>query len=242
MNDEQFINEMNGFIEELAGKEPTDAEIKERFGNDLTNIQIEAVRTYVTDVQKRGTLTEEEAEYVKDYLSSLPDVSDIMKKELSACTFEELVNRYLTEVVKIAKELHEEGLQISEMIAEGNLGLAEAAMDAQKANDTDAYIRDSVRLSIQEYVDSVKQAQDVDDKIVFQVDLLNKTIDKLVEENGTKPNVDELANAMGIPQQKVLDIIKLAGEDNDSEAQENEGGLTFGDDLPEGFGTAEYEG
>lgn len=217
MNDEQFIEKINEFVESLNGKTPTDRKIREAFGKELTKEQIGAVRDYVKDVQGRGSLSEEDALYVKEYLKSLPDTSKASEKDICECTSEELVLRYLVNVVDMAKELHEEGLQISEMIAEGNLGLAEAVLDAHNAKDMDAYIRDSIRIAIQEYVDCDKAAKDRDEKIVFQADLLNKTIDNLTREKGVKPNVDELANAMGIPQSKVLDIIKLAGEDEGKE-------------------------
>ena len=47
------------------------------------------------------------------------------------------------------------------------------------------------------------------------MDLLNQSIDRLTEELGTKPNIDEIANDMGITQDKVIDILKLTGEDLD---------------------------
>ena len=51
-----------------------------------------------------------------------------------------------------------------------------------------------------------------DDRLVVQVELLNRSIEKLTEDLGTKPNIDEIANDMGITQQNVLDILKLTGE------------------------------
>ena len=47
--------------------------------------------------------------------------------------------------------------------------------------------------------------------------MLNESISKLTDELGKKPTIDEIANDLRIPQDKVLDILKLTGEDIDAE-------------------------
>ena len=69
-------------------------------------------------------------------------------------------------------------------------------------------IREQVLLALAEQEDYMKR----DDRLVAEVELLNESINRLTGELGTKPTIDEVANDMGIPQSKVLEILKLMGE------------------------------
>ena len=44
------------------------------------------------------------------------------------------------------------------------------------------------------------------------MELLNRSINALTESLGTKPTIDEVANDMGVPQDTVIEILKLMGE------------------------------
>jgi DNA-directed RNA polymerase sigma subunit (sigma70/sigma32) len=73
-------------------------------------------------------------------------------------------------------------------------------------------IRASIRASIEGAVEAHKARLHQDDRLVVQVELLNRSIERLTEELGTKPNIDEIANDMKTTQETVLKILKLTGE------------------------------
>ena len=51
-----------------------------------------------------------------------------------------------------------------------------------------------------------------DDELIARVSALNAAIEYLTESFGGKPTVDEIANQMDIPQEEVMEIMKLMGE------------------------------
>ena len=78
-----------------------------------------------------------------------------------------------------------------------------------------AYVEDTIKT----YIDDILEQNDSDEKVVIQVNLLNDAIERLRKETGVAPNIDELANELGISQQKVLEIIKIAGDDEEEAAE-----------------------
>ena len=113
---------------------------------------------------------------------------------------------------EIALELSDSGLDEEELVEEAYLGLAEAWHELGKDADQDA-IDDRIREHMRQFIDEHNEAASSDDYLITQVQILNDSIEKLTQELGTRPNIDELANEMGIPQEKVIDILKLVGED-----------------------------
>ena len=72
---------------------------------------------------------------------------------------------------------------------------------------------DAIRTHLHEVRERMTEMAENDDVLVEQVRELSESIEKLTKELGTKPNPDEIANDMGITQDEVLAILKLAGED-----------------------------
>ena len=52
--------------------------------------------------------------------------------------------------------------------------------------------------------------------LVERVQSLSDAIDRLTAVNAEKPNIDELANELGITQEEVLSVIRLTGEDTEN--------------------------
>ena len=116
---------------------------------------------------------------------------------------------------EIALEMADEaGADTEDIRGEAYLGLAEALHDLGDDADEEA-VEDRIRchmLAVREEREALAAS---DRCLIAQVEELKTCIDRLTEEMGEKPNFDELANAMGISQDKVLAILKLAGEDVD---------------------------
>ena len=58
-----------------------------------------------------------------------------------------------------------------------------------------------------------------DKKMVEKVQALDESIQTLTEELGRKVTIDELAVYMGLEVEEIEDILKLAGEDTEEEAE-----------------------
>jgi len=157
-----------------------------------------------TGKQIAAELSEEDRIYLKEYRASLPPEDPA-----------EPLSVWLRKVISIAKENAVPDLPLADLIAEGNLGLTEAMMQGITEDET---IRDAVETQIRLFIDEMRREREDDSRLTAQVAILSDTIDRLRTENGVKPTVDELANELGVTQEKILDILKLTGEDPENEA------------------------
>ena len=231
MDNSEFLKLVNDLAARLDGKAPDPEEIKRALGGDLNDDQIEAVIEYIRDRQYCGGLSGSEAQYVRNYAASWPETGDLTGKAFSELSFEDLIRGYQRHVINAAGRIREDGFDISDLISEGNLALVEAAAEmaeelkasadlfGDEASDIHSRIISAVEEGIAGFISMTKELNASDDRLVEQVNLLNSTIDRMTEENGFKPNIDELANELGIPQHRVLDIIDLAGKDSEEEDQ-----------------------
>lgn len=137
-----------------------------------------------------------------------------------------LIEEFMEEVPELAEELHDGSLPMEDLIQEGYLGIMNGIAVLAEEEEKGLYgglgvtetIRGAIRKAMQDALEAEKTLRMDDDRLVVQVELLNKSIDRLTEELGGKPNIDELANDLGISQEEVLKILKLTGTTPDDEA------------------------
>ena len=230
MNEAEFLKKTDEYIESLGGRTPNLSEVIDHFGDELTREMAEAVLVYIIEKQRSGFLSDSDIEYLEYYSASLPDTLPVNGKVMSECTAEEIIGFHQGSVIETARKLHREGFAIDELVSEGNLALVEIVNGLSHLIGTAdeklgengglserimAYVEDTIKT----YIDDILEQNDSDEKVVIQVNLLNDAIERLRKETGVAPNIDELANELGISQQKVLDIIKIAGDDEEEAAE-----------------------
>ena len=140
----------------------------------------------------------------------------------AAARMADLAEEFLPLVGELAAELDEGLMPHEDFLQEGYLGLT-LALGELADMDADTYggismeeaVETAVRRQLAEANARQKALSEKDDRLIVQAELLKKSIDRLTEEFGDKPTVDELANDLMIPQDKVLDILKLMGDVDD---------------------------
>ena len=147
-------------------------------------------------------LNEDDQAFLREYTRSLP--KEDPKDPLSV---------WLRKVIRIAEEHAVPDLPFADLISEGNLGLTEAMMEG--VTDEESLHR-AVEEQILGFIREMRREREDDNRLTAQVAILSETIDKWRTDYGVKPTIDELANELGISQEKVLDILKLTGEDPES--------------------------
>ena len=177
----------------------------------------DSVKMYLKDIGQVPLLTSEEE---KDLAERMSKGDEEAKKRLSEAN--------LRLVVSIAKRYVGRGMQFLDLIQEGNLGLMKAVdkFDHTKGFKFSTYatwwIRQSITRAIADQARTIRIP-------VHMVETINKTgrvVRQLMQTLGREPTPAEIAEEMGVPEEKVIEIQKIAqdpvsletpiGEEDDS--------------------------
>jgi len=124
---------------------------------------------------------------------------------------EKLTKANLRFVVSVAKQYQNQGLSLSDLINEGNVGLIKAA---EKFDETRGFkfisyavwwIRQSILQAIAEQSRIVRLPLNQ----VGSVNKINKILNKFEQENERRPSLDEIAEKIDLPHDKIADAIKV---------------------------------
>ena len=123
------------------------------------------------------------------------------------------------EAVEVAKTLCQQDVFLGDLIQEGNLGVVVGVGMLADLKTADEVICGQIRQSMQLLLDEQAELLSRDKKMVEKVQALDESIQTLTEELGRKVTIDELAVYMGLEVEEIEDILKLAGEDTEEEAE-----------------------
>ena len=124
-----------------------------------------------------------------------------------------LVNANLKFVVFVARDYRNRGLPLDELICEGNLGLMEAAKryDSERGVKFISYAVWWIRQSILQALAEQSRIVRLPLNQVGSLNKINKAFSKFEQENERIPSPDELADALELPKDKVVDTLRVAG-------------------------------
>ncbi|MCI6549504.1 MAG: RNA polymerase sigma factor RpoD/SigA [Prevotella sp.] len=126
---------------------------------------------------------------------------------------EKLTKGNLRFVVSVAKQYQNQGLSLPDLINEGNLGLIKAA---EKFDETRGFkfisyavwwIRQSILQAIAEQSRIVRLPLNQ----VGSVNKINRILNKFEQENERRPSVEEIADKVDLPEEKIIDAMKVNG-------------------------------
>lgn len=161
------------------------------------------VKVYLKEIGRVPLLSSEEEVRLA---IAIKDGDEAAKKRLSEAN--------LRLVVSIAKRYLGRGMQFLDLIQEGNLGLIKAVdkFDYHKGYKFSTYatwwIRQAITRAIADQARTIRIP-------VHMVETINKLVRvnrQLLQELGREPRPDEIAEEMGISEEKVREIIKIAQE------------------------------
>ena len=233
---EDYVPDLNedgapsaGEIEEISEEEMVDPNsMLDSFGTD------DPVRMYLKEIGKVNLLTSEEevelaqsmgagnmAQAQLDEMSQAgEDIPAEVREELDKiirkgeAAKQRLAEANLRLVVSIAKRYVGRGMQFLDLIQEGNLGLIKAVekFDHEKGFKFSTYatwwIRQAITRAIADQARTIRIP-------VHMVETINKVIRvsrQLLQELGHDPSPEEIAKEMGMPEDKVREILKIAQE------------------------------
>lgn len=235
----EFLEKRDIFIDEDYEKEPTEFdsdadpeefiilkendfedEFNEEDIKDLENINLnilddlddyisveDPIKMYLKEIGKIPLLSVEEEMVLAQKISD-PDTN--IRKEAA----KKMAESNLRLVVSIAKRYMGRGMQLLDLIQEGNLGLLRAVekFDYQKGFKFSTYatwwIRQAITRSIADQARTIR----IPVHMVETINRLIKTQRKLVQELGREPKPEEVAKIMSLPVSKVREIMNFALE------------------------------
>ena len=168
----------------------------------ITNRESAALEKYLQEIGHEELLSvEEEVELAQR----------IKKGDRKA--LERLTKANLRFVVSVAKQYQNQGLSLPDLINEGNLGLIKAA---ERFDETRGFkfisfavwwIRQSILQALAEQSRIVRLPLNQ----VGSVNKINKALSKFEQENERRPSIDEIAEEVNLPHEKIESAMKING-------------------------------
>ena len=200
--DNPTLGEMEAI--EAEALEVSDKQLEEEYENAKLD---DPVRMYLKEIGKIPLLTpEEELEVAKDLVSEDEKARDAARKRMSEAN--------LRLVVSIAKRYVGRGMQLLDLIQEGNLGLMKAVekFDYTKGYKFSTYATWWIRQSITRAIADQARTIRIPVHMVETINRVLRTSHAMVQKLGREPTTKEIADELHIEQSKVEEVLKIAQE------------------------------
>lgn len=173
-------------------------------------------------------LTPEELKAVLEQIKRGKQITDTSKDRMAKSN--------LRLVVSIAKRYTNRGLAFLDLIQEGNIGLMKAVdkFEYKKGYKFSTYATWWIRQAISRAIADQARTIRIPIHMIETINRINKIIRKGIQENGKEPDVEEIAKEVGLPVDKVKQVIKITKEPVSLEApigSDDDG--KFGDFVPD---------
>ena len=211
----------------------SEEQVKEAFAElDLNEEQLQMVFDYLLKhkvgigmpVNLDDFLTDEERNYLQDYLDEIEALPTYTEGQIKAYTIsamagevdaqQHIVEISLKEVSDIAKLYAGQGVFLEDLIGEGNVALAIGAGmlgSLESPDEAGGMLAKMMMDAMEDYIAENAACEKQDNKMA---DKVNKVADKareLAEDLHRKVTVEELAAESGISKKAILDAMRMSG-------------------------------
>lgn len=173
---------------------------QQKISKSITNRESASLEKYLQEIGHQDLLTaDEEVELAQQ----------IKKGDRKA--LERLTKANLRFVVSVAKQYQNKGLSLPDLINEGNLGLIKAAerYDETRGFKFISYAVWWIRQSILQAIAEQSRIVRLPLNQVGSVNRIARELNKFEQENERKPSVEEMADRIDLPEEKIAEAMKI---------------------------------
>ena len=225
----EFINSFPGNETNLKWTEAL-VKAKVDYSAGITNQEVEVLRSQrkLAQVEKASGLSILQIKDINRRLTIGEAMSRRAKKEM--------VEANLRLVIFIAKKYTNRGLELLDLIQEGNIGLMKAAdkFEYRRGYKFSTYatwwIRQAITRSIADQARTIR----IPVHMIETINKLNRISRQMLQKMGREPTPEELSERMEMPEDKIRKILKIAKEPVSmetpiGEGEDEDGEITIGD-------------
>ncbi len=197
----EIIEDFNPNVDFDLDLKLVDDDMEAAFAAEGINID-DPVKIYLKEIGRVPLLSPEEE---IEFASRMPD-DEYAKKRLAEAN--------LRLVVSIAKRYVGRGMQFLDLIQEGNLGLIKAVekFDHTKGFKFSTYATWWIRQAITRAIADQARTIRIPVHMVETINKVKKISNQLLHKNGREPSVEEIASELGMPVDKVREVMRVAQE------------------------------
>lgn len=211
----------------------SEEQVREAFvEQDLSESQLQMVFDYLVKhkvgigqpVNPDEYLTEQERNYLQDYMdeiAALPTLSEGEKEALTLSAMageaeaqQKLMHSYLGDVVDIARLYAGQGVPLEDLIGEGNLALAMGVSmlgSQERPSEAQGMLAKLMMDAMEDYIQENAANEKTGQKIADKVNLVADRARELAEELHRKVTPEELAQESGLSLKTIQDVLRMSG-------------------------------
>ena len=199
---------------------------------DISKDKLEPVFAYLKSknigigepVDVEENLSDEDKDYLAEYVESLKEFPDFTNGEKLAYTMAamvgesegklNLINIFLPQVVDLAKLYSGQGVLLEDLIGEGNVALAtgiEMLGCLENPEEVDGMLGKMIMDAMEDYIAENAEAKKADLQVVDKVNHISDLAKELADTLQRKITVEELAEETGISEEEIREAMKLSG-------------------------------
>lgn len=169
-------------------------------------------------------LTEQERDYLQDYLDTLAGLPDYTEGQITAFTLSamageadaksRLIECYLRNVVDIARLYAGQGVSLEDLIGEGNAALAygmEMLGSLEGPGEAQGMLGRLMMDAMEAYIEETAQSEKADRRAEEHVNKVADQARALAEELRRKVTVEELAKETGMSGSRIREAMRISG-------------------------------
>ena len=169
-------------------------------------------------------LSTEEYDYMQDYLQELSEIEEVTDGEKRAIIMsamaqdtdakQKLIQIYLQKVLEIAKLYVGQGVELADLVGEGNVELTlgvEMIGAMEKPDEIEGMLGKMIMDAMEQLIDENSGEKKLDQKVLKLTNKIQKASQKLAEELMRKVTIEEVAENTGCSIESIQNAIRISG-------------------------------